>query len=40
MQQVFWDKSMKWHVEFEHVELLVAYVVEISTIEGIGVHNQ
>jgi hypothetical protein len=31
---------MKWHVESEHVELLVAYVVEISAIENIGVHNQ
>jgi len=38
--QVFWDMSMKWHVEFEHVELLVAYVVEIFAIESIGVHNQ
>jgi hypothetical protein len=27
---------MKWHVEYVHVKLLVAYVVEVSAIEGIG----
>jgi len=32
--------SMKWHVKFEHVKLLIAYFGEVSTIESIGVHNQ
>jgi hypothetical protein len=27
---------MKWHVEYVHAKLLVGYVAEIFTIEGIG----
>jgi hypothetical protein len=27
---------MKWHVEYVHVKLLVAYVAEVSAIESIG----
>jgi hypothetical protein len=26
---------MKWHVEFEHVELITTYIVEVFAIEGI-----
>jgi hypothetical protein len=32
----FGTTLMKWHVEYVHAKLLVGYVAEIFTIEGIG----
>ncbi len=32
----FGTSFLKWHVEYVHVKLLIAYVAEVFAIEGIG----